>query len=89
MPLALEPRSKTWPVRCRHDPRLSRLSFFCLYVMYISIFLHMLMYKDIGKLVSLHPCIPVPRAAASWDSSAWGRHAVCPRKGAPIVDRHD
>jgi hypothetical protein len=37
-------------------------------VIYISIFLHTLMYRDIGKLVPLHPHILAPPAAASWGS---------------------
>jgi hypothetical protein len=32
--------------------------------MYVPIFLHMLMYKDIGKVVFLHPYVHVPPAAA-------------------------
>jgi hypothetical protein len=58
MPPTSNPGSKASPIRHRHDPRLSHSSFFFAfdsYVMYISIFLHMLMYKGIGKLVSLHP----------------------------------
>jgi hypothetical protein len=39
-----------------------------MYVMYISILLHMLMYKDIKKLVFLCPRVPAPPAAASWGS---------------------
>jgi hypothetical protein len=38
------------------------------YVMYISIFLHMLMYKDIGEVVFLHPCVHGPPAIAGWAS---------------------
>jgi hypothetical protein len=37
-------------------------------IMYISIYLYMLIYKDIGKLVSVHPCVATPLAAASWGS---------------------
>jgi hypothetical protein len=44
-----------------------RLFFFAFgaYVMYISIFLHMLMYKDIEKIMSLHPCVPASLAVVS------------------------
>jgi hypothetical protein len=38
---------------------------FGMYVMYISIFLHMLMYKDIEKFMSLHPHIPASPTVAS------------------------
>jgi hypothetical protein len=38
---------------------------FGVYVMYMSIFLHMLMYKDIEKFVSLHLRIPALLAAVS------------------------
>jgi hypothetical protein len=31
----------------------------------------------------------VPPAVASWGSSAWVRHVVCPWQGASIVDCHD
>jgi hypothetical protein len=47
MPPALTPWSKTWPVQCYCSPMLCRLPFFGfdVYVMYTSIFLHILMYK--------------------------------------------
>jgi hypothetical protein len=57
--------------------------------MYISIYLYTLIYKDIGKLESLHPCVPAPPAVASWGSWIQVRHAAHPQRGAPIVDRHD
>jgi hypothetical protein len=86
------PGSKTWPIQCRYSPRLSRLvPFFAfgVYVMYISIFLHMLMYKDIKKIMSLHPHVHAPVAAVSWSSKARVRHPTHHRRGAPIVDHHD
>jgi hypothetical protein len=60
MPLVPNLGSKTWPIRCRS------LFFFAFgaYVMYIYIFLHMLMYKGIGKVVFLHPCVHAPPAIA-------------------------
>jgi hypothetical protein len=64
IPLTLVPGVETWHVRRSYSPRLSHPpSFFafCMYVMYISIFLHILMYKDIGKFVSLHSCVPAPQ----------------------------
>jgi hypothetical protein len=56
------PGSKTWPVRCR-QAILPAIFFFAfgMYVMYISIFLHMLLYKDIEKihvLTSPRSCNP-------------------------------
>jgi hypothetical protein len=57
--------------------------------MYISIFLHMLTYKDMEKCASLHPRVLAYLAAASWGSLAWVRRATHPQRGAPIVDRHD
>jgi hypothetical protein len=72
MPPEPDPGSKTWHVRCRHDLGLSHLPFlfftFGVYVMYISIFLHMLMYKDVGKVMFLHPCVHAPLAVVSWGS---------------------
>jgi hypothetical protein len=38
---------------------------FGVYVMYISIFLYMLMYKDIGKFMSLHSRVPAPLDAVT------------------------
>jgi hypothetical protein len=92
MPLTLVPGSKTWRVQRRYSPRLSRLPPFCafdVYVMYISIFLHMLMYKDIEKLMSLCPRVPTPPAIASWGSYAQVRHAAHPQRGETIINRHD
>jgi hypothetical protein len=34
--------------------------------MYIFIYIYTLMYKYIGKLVPLHPCVPSPLVAVSW-----------------------
>jgi hypothetical protein len=68
MPPVPVPGSETWPIRRRYSPRLPPSHFFSfgMYVMYISILLHMLMYKDIKKLVFLRPHVPAPPAAASW-----------------------
>jgi hypothetical protein len=41
---------------------------FGMYLMYISIFLHMLTYKDIEKLMFLRPRVPAPPVAVSWGS---------------------
>jgi hypothetical protein len=49
----------------------------------------MLIYKDIRKLVSLHPCVPAPPAVVSWGSWTQVRHVAHPQRGAPIVDHHD
>jgi hypothetical protein len=47
------------------------------------------MNKDIGKLVSLHPCVPAPLVAVSWGPWTQVRHAAHPRRGVPVVDHHD
>jgi hypothetical protein len=63
MPLTPIPWFEAQPVRHYHDPSLSRLLFFFasgVYVIYISIFLHMLMYKKIRVLIFLCSRIPSP-----------------------------
>jgi hypothetical protein len=52
---------------------------FGVYVMYTSIFIHMLMYKDIEKFMSLHPHVLAPPAAVRWGSYARVRLAANPR----------
>jgi hypothetical protein len=56
---------------------------------YIFVFLHTLIYNDIGKFASLHPYVPTPPATVSWSSETRVRHVEHPRRWAPIVDRHD
>jgi hypothetical protein len=48
-------------------------------IMYISIFLHTLMYKEIGNIMTLYPCTPTSPAVVSWGS--WTRviHVAHPR----------
>jgi hypothetical protein len=81
MPPGRVPESKNWPIWHRQDPRLSRLPSFPLFlvaVLYISIFLHTLMYKDIRKFMSLPPCVVAALAGVSWASWTRARHALCP-----------
>jgi hypothetical protein len=47
------------------------------------------MYKDVGISVSLHPYVPAPPAATSWDSLTRVRHAAHLWRGVSIVDCQD
>jgi hypothetical protein len=46
-------------------------------------------YKDIGKLVPLHPCVPMPPTTISPVPEAHGRHMAPPWWGASTIDCHD
>jgi hypothetical protein len=47
------------------------------------------MNNGIGKLVSLHPCVPMPPTAVSRGSLTQVGHEAHPQQGVPIVDYHD
>jgi hypothetical protein len=72
MPPAPIPRSKTWLIRRPHDPQAIMSAIFSfafgVAVMYISIFLHTLMYKDVGQICNLTSLHPQPQRARFRDS---------------------
>jgi hypothetical protein len=78
-------------------PRAICLTDFCAFfllsfgvaILYILIDTHTYIYKGIGKLVPLHPCVPVSPTTMSRGRGAQGRHAVAHWWRSSTIDCHD